>query len=111
MNENIRCLFGITLDDAVMSYDAFVYLLLRIATDDDCDSFRRAFDADYEAILKAAGHEINLEVLGDERIEMPSKEDAQKLLRTYLIDYDGARNQPRINPYRIAVTDQDLAQD
>ena len=95
MTESINCIFGLTLDKAVMSYDAFIYLLLRLATDDDADSFRCALETNPTEVLEKAGHEINVANLGVGGLVMPSKEETRMFLRDYLLDYDGGRTLPR----------------
>lgn len=87
----MACLFDENTDDAVMTYDAFIYTLLRTAADED-GSFREAFHADPEACLAQANHRINLSNLpGDKELKLPSMEDAQTILKDYLTDYDGQR--------------------
>lgn len=89
----MACLCGDTHEDAVMSYDTFIYVLLRTAADND-GSFRTAFQANPESTLALANHEIALENLGSETLTLPSQEDAQALLANYLPDYDGTRTSP-----------------
>jgi len=88
--EDMACLCGDSHEDSVLSYDAFVYLLLRTASDND-DSFRTAFYADPESTLGRAGHAFRSQHLGSETLTLPSREDAQTLLADYLPDYDGTK--------------------
>jgi len=86
----MACLCGDTHEDAVMSYDAFVYVLLRTAADYD-GSFRTAFQKDPEGVLALANHGFARRHLGNETLTLPSQEDAQALLTNYLPDYDGTK--------------------
>ena len=71
----MACLCGVTQNGAVMSYDAFVYVLLRTAADSD-GSFRTEFLADPGRSLSAAGHDFNLANLGSETLSLPSRDEA-----------------------------------
>jgi hypothetical protein len=73
-----------------MSYDAFIYVLLRTAADSE-ELFRTAFYADPVGTLDAANHEFMLDNLDGETLTLPSKDDAQALLADYLPDYDGTK--------------------
>jgi len=86
----MACLCGDAHQNAVMTYDAFIYVLLRTAADSD-GTFRAAFLDDPKGKLAAANHEFSAEHLGRERITLPSNEEAQALLADYLPDYDGTK--------------------
>ena len=86
----MACLCGDTQDGAVMSYDAFIYVLLRTAADDD-ESFRGAFYDDPAGTMNAANHELVIKNLRGETLTLPSQADARALLADYLPDYDGTK--------------------
>ena len=94
------CLIHPDLDDAVMTYDAFMYVLLRTAADDDDGTFRNAFESDPGETLAQANHAFNSD-LQDPNMQLPSRADAQAMLRDYLHDYDGSRAAVRRVPKRI----------
>jgi hypothetical protein len=88
--EKVACLCGDAHDGAVMSYDAFIYVLLRTAA--DCDgSFRTAFLANPGGTLAAVNHGFRSENLGNEEITLPERGEAQDLLANFLPDYDGTK--------------------
>ena len=113
MAEISTCLFG-KFDDkdgyeSVLSYRGLLYLLLRLATDDD--SFRAAFKSDAVGTMAAAGHEINVDALGDNDIILPSKADVEQLLRRLLADFDGDRRLGRGNRHRAPINIDDFQDD
>jgi hypothetical protein len=73
-----------------MNYDAFIYVLLRTAADND-GSFRTAFLADPAGVLGNAHHEFRSSYLGDEDLTLPTQAEARALLADYLPDYDGTK--------------------
>ena len=93
----MACLIHPNLDDAVMTYDAFMYVLMRTAADDDEGTFRTAFENDPGGTLAKANHAFNYD-LQDPEMTLPSREDAQAMLRDYLHDYDGSRMSVRKIP-------------
>lgn len=86
----MACLNGDDHDNSVMSYDAFIYVLLRTAADYDA-SFRTAFHQDPEATLASANHGFNRSNLGGDTLTLPTREEAQNLLNDYLPDYEGTK--------------------
>ncbi len=96
----MSCLIDYDLDDAVMSYDAFLYVLRKTAADDDAGTFRTAFESDPEGTLAAASYSINAANL-DPAMRLPSRDDAQSMLDQYQLDHDGAQASLRKVPRNI----------
>ncbi len=113
MTEMQTCLFGKLNDtegnESVLSYHGLLYLLLRLATDDD--SFREAFESDAVGTMAAAGHEINVNVLHGEDIILPCKADVEQLLRRLLVDFDGDRRLGRGDRHRAPINIDDFQEE
>ena len=85
----MACLFGSRHNGALMNHDAFIYVLLRLAAEDETGgTFRTAFEADPVGTLAAANHVIDLAPLHGAILTLPTKAHAAELLAAFLPDYD-----------------------
>lgn len=113
MTEVQSCLFGkfnqSDGSESILSYRGFLYLLLRLATDDG--SFRAAFECDAVGTMATAGHEINVDALNGETIVLPSKADVDILLRRILVDFDGDRRLGRGSRHRPPISIDDFQEE